>query len=183
MNILGKRSMASMAVAMKRCGLRTVLLLPMSVGIALAQTSSPALISCTSGVARPACELVTDAFTLRQSFSLLRNVQFVVADADAFKVEKSRAGDYVFAHVINKTEPGALIPMLHSSFDRDIILEISEHSLLQCPDRVVISVGLFKQTMTEAKKTPPDIDPSLLEQFATFIHGYLEGCYGGRQVR
>jgi hypothetical protein len=151
--------------------------------VAYSQATAPGLISCTSGVPRNTCELLSGVLETLQAFPASHDVQFVIADESAFGREKSRAADYVFAHVINKGHPDSLVPMLHSSFDDNIVFEVSADSLLQCPDRVVLSVHLFAETKSRRKESTSTSDPDMMGGYVMFIQGYLEGCFGARQVR
>jgi len=141
----------------------------------------PGLITCTGAVPRATCDAVTTALEWRQQLPALHSVQFVIADAKSFEQERAIAGDYVFAGVINKTKPGSFTPAIHSSMDDEIIFEVTSASILKCPDRVIISTDLF-QSPKKIGTNGTSMDISLVEIFTTFIHGYLEGCFGGRQV-
>jgi hypothetical protein len=141
----------------------------------------PALVTCTPAVSRTTCEAVTADLEVRQSLPALRSVQFVIADPKAFQQERDRSGDYVFASVVNKTTPGSLTPMIHSSFDKGIIFQVTDSSVLKCPDRVVISVDMFRADSNTQKADSFDL--GLAQTYVTFVQGYLEGCLGARQAR
>ena len=142
----------------------------------------PGLISCTGAVPRDLCDTLTAELAWRQPFPAVHTVQFVIADAKSFDGERATSGDYVLAGVLNKTSPGSLTPAIHSSFDEDIIFELTNDAPLKCPNRVVISMDLFKGPK-KAATNASSMDFNLVPLYITFIHGYLEGCLGARQAR
>jgi hypothetical protein len=156
--------------------------LVVALGLTAAAQKPPALVACTP-VPRSTCEAVTSDLEVRQSLAALNGVQFVIADPGAFGREQDRSGDYVFAGIINKSQPGAMTPMLHSSFDKGIIFRVSDASILKCPDRVVVSTDMFRNDAAPGRKAGNGFDLGLAQSYVTFIQGYLEGCLGARQAR
>jgi hypothetical protein len=142
----------------------------------------PGLISCTGAVPRDLCDAVTAELDWRQQLPAVHTVQFVIADAKSFDGERATSGDYVLAGVLNKTNPRSLTPAIHSSFDEDIIFELTNDAPLKCPDRVVISADLF-QGPKKGGTNASSMNFNLVSLYVTFIHGYLEGCLGARQAR
>jgi hypothetical protein len=151
------------------------------IGTAIAQKPS-ALLTCTTAVPRSVCVAVTSDLEVRQSLPALHSVQFVIADPKAFAQEQERSGDYVFAGIINKSNPGALTPMIHSSFDKGIIFQVTDSSVLKCPDRVIISTDIMRNDFGGHKPNAA-FDVGLAQTYVTFVQGYLEGCLGARQAR
>jgi hypothetical protein len=132
---------------------------------------------------------------LLQAFPLMRAVDFVVADPEAFIRVKEGTADIVFAKAAKLQ---GYIPIRHSSFDDGILFEVSKNGSVRCPDRVVISTDLFRPLMKinaekQASKAHPDsgraafeysesFDANLAGEYQMFIQGYIEGCWNAKQA-
>lgn len=140
----------------------------------------PGMISCTSAVPASSCKIVSHELASLQSFLFMHSVQFIVADKRAFEQEKHRSADIAIAkYVPNST------PMIHSPFDDQIIFQVTKDAAIRCPDRVVISVELFRplKTLHSEGNTlvlgySEGIDTDAVSEYGMFILGYIEGCWG-----
>ena len=84
--------------------------------------------------------------------------------------------------------------MSHSSFDEDILFEMTKDGPVHCPDRVVVSTDLLRPlkgvapekggSTAKLEKNRPVLefsegfDAVLAGQYEMFVQGYIEGCWG-----
>lgn len=151
-------------------------------------------ISCTSKVSPTTCKSVSSSLQFIQAFPLLRSVDLLIADPDAFAQMRGATIDIVFAKAANLQ---GYIPIRHSSLDDNILFEVARNSQVRRPDRVVISTDIFrplkaikpvKQPSTVHEDTKQltfeyasALDSGLVSEYSMFIQGYIEGCSGARQ--
>ena len=159
-------------------------------GSALGQ-SSLGTISCTSEVKASTCKAVTGELQSIQYLPHIRTVEFLIVDPPSFEREKQTSIDVVISKLVSSRAR----PMLHSSFDAGILFHVSPGgSGPTCPDRIVISTDLFRpmKRPTRGERVihesgnqvtvdlADDFDIGLAGEYAMFILGYVDGCWGGQ---
>jgi hypothetical protein len=168
----------------------------LSLALASARGADPTgTVTCTSNVPPSTCSAASVGFQLMQMFPLLRAVDFIIADPEAFKQMKQGAVDVV---IIKAANLQGYIPMRHSSFDSEILFEMAKAGPVRCPDRIVISTDLFRPVKKAVPKKPTSTkqtssnqapvefsegyDTTTSEEYQMFIQGYIEGCRNAKQA-
>lgn len=133
------------------------------------------MVTCTNEVPASTCKAVTTELALDQDLSrYTRNVQFLIVDRQTFDRQKSASVDIT----LSKFVTGNFTPFVHSSFDDDLIFQVTKNSAVGCPDRIVISIDLFRPVKKTGIESAESADPKLIGQYGMFIVGYIEGCWG-----